>query len=172
MRSPIETLLRLITMALGVVLLVGVVINFGNAALRYGAGISLRWAEEIMVYGLVLIVALGTIVTTARAEHLRIDALTGLLPGWTRIASHLILAATFVYLAMQSQVVVSLMLRLGQKSVAARVPMWIPHSFLLIAFWGGAAACLYAIWRELRPRSGPETPDDTPDGTPNETEAR
>lgn len=144
-----EAILRALTLLAGVVLLIGVGLNFGNAVLRYGFGSTLPWAEEIMVFGLVLIVALGTIVASARGDHLRIDALQALLPGWTRILANLILAATFVYLAMQSQVVVSMMARMGQKSVAAQVPVWIPHGFLLMAFAGGALACLYAIGCEV-----------------------
>lgn len=144
-----EAILRVLTFVAGIVLIVGVVLNFGNAVLRYGFGTTLPWAEEIMVFGLVLIVALGTVVATARGEHLRIDALQALLPGWTRILANLILAATFGYLAMQSNQVVSMMARLGQKSVAAQVPVWIPHGFLLVAFVGGAVACLYAIAREV-----------------------
>jgi TRAP-type C4-dicarboxylate transport system permease small subunit len=150
MKRPVEALLAAITLLLGAVMLLGVVLNFGNALLRYGFGTTLRWAEEIMVFGLVLIVALGTVVASARSEHLRIDALQSVLPGWMRVVSNLILAATFAYLAMQSNVVVSMMLRLGQKSVAAQVPMWIPHGFVLVAFAGGALASLYAIWCDLR----------------------
>lgn len=167
MRNPIEAVLRVVTILLGLVLLVGVGLNFTNAAMRYGLGISLRWAEEIMVFGLVMIVSLGLIVTTARAEHLRIDLLQGLMPAWARIIGHLIMAATLIYLSMQSQFVVSMMLRLGQESVAARVPMWIPHGFVLVGFWGGAAASFYAIYRELRPgpaANAPSAAADHPSG--------
>jgi TRAP-type C4-dicarboxylate transport system permease small subunit len=164
MKQPVEVLLRVLTVLIGLVLLAGVGLNFTNAVMRYGMGISLRWAEEILVFGLVLIVAVGLVVSTARAEHLRIDVLQGFLPRWVRVISHLVLAGTFLYLSMQSHAVVALMMRFGQQSVAARIPMWIPHGFLLIAFWLGAAACLYAIWREYRPvpgavASNPALPD-------------
>lgn len=154
MKRPVELALQGLTILLGLVLLAGVGLNFTNAVMRYGLGISLRWAEEILVFGLVLIVAVGMVVSTARAEHLRIDVLQGFLPRWVRAAGHLVLGGTFIYMSIQSHAVVSLMMRFGQQSVAARIPMWIPHGFLLVAFWAGAAACLYAIWREYRPARG------------------
>lgn len=152
-----EGFLRIITAVLGLILIAGVILNFTNAFLRYALAASLPWSEEIMVFGMIFIIAIGTVVVTARAEHLRVDVMAAILPRAVRVAAHLLTAGVFFYLAMQSHVVVSLMLRLGQTSVAARVPMWIPHSFLLVAFSAGAVAALYAILREFRPP--PPQPD-------------
>jgi hypothetical protein len=55
------------------------------------------------------------------------------------------------WLATQSWKVVVLLERLGQTSIAARIPTWIPHSFVLAAFVLSALAGLVLvvrIWRE------------------------
>lgn len=149
---------------LGFVMLAGIAINFGNAVYRYGFGGTFRWAEEVMVFGLIFIVMFGSVVAVAVAgnEHLRINVVTEVLP--TRIVlvlDGLILVLTtvlFALLAYYSLNVVELMLRLGQTSVAARIPMWIPHSFMLLSFAGSAviAACRLALLIADAARKGME----------------
>lgn len=148
-----EKLLEVFADLLGVVLIAGVLLNFSNALLRYGFGASLVWAEEVMTFGLILIVMLGIIVVTARSEHLRIDAAVQLLSPRLqhalRIFANLVICAALVYIAFQSLNIVQLMMRLGQTSVAARIPMWIPHSFLLVSFSLAALAALYRAGADL-----------------------
>lgn len=138
---------------LGVLLLAGVALNFVNVGLRYFWGSPLAWTEEVMSFGLVFIVMAGTVIATAHDDNLKIDILPHLLPRrWRKglkIFSHLVWAGVSLYLATQSLKVVEMMLRFGQTSTAARIPSWIPHSFVLGAFTLSALAALYAIVREL-----------------------
>jgi TRAP-type C4-dicarboxylate transport system permease small subunit len=152
--SKPEKLLDLFALLLGLVLIAGVFLNFANAILRYGFGTSIVWAEEVMIFGLILIVMAGLIVVTARSEHLKIDLLLQILPSKMKrllsVVAALAVAAVFAYLAWLSLGVVQLMYRLGQTSVAARIPMWIPHGFLFASFALASLAALYRAWLDLR----------------------
>ncbi|WP_210246293.1 TRAP transporter small permease [Aureimonas fodinaquatilis] len=150
----LEKLLGVFVDLLGIVLIAGVLLNFSNAVMRYGFGASFVWAEEIMIFGLILIVMAGIVVITIRYDHLRIDAISPILPDWVkaviRIMISLIICGVLAYIAVQSLTIVQLMMRLGQTSVAARIPMWIPHSFLLVSFSLAAMAALYRAGVDLR----------------------
>jgi len=136
------------TQLLGGVLLGSVGLNFYNAFMRYVIGSSLVWAEEIMVFTMIFIVMMGAVLVALRDAHLRIDVFAVLAPPavqkMLRMLSSLLLCLVCGWLAVHSHTVVSLMLRLGQKSVAARLPMWLPHSFVLafMVLMALAGACL------------------------------
>ncbi|WP_137388506.1 TRAP transporter small permease [Rhodoligotrophos defluvii] len=146
---------------IGLLLLGGVFLNLVNVCLRYVWGRPFAWTEEIMVFGLLFIVMAGTVIATALDQNLKIDILVQILrPKWQsalRIFAHCVWIGVSLYLAVQSYTVVSLMMRLSQKSLTLRIPTWIPHSFLLVAFILSACAALYAILRELR--SAPPSAD-------------
>jgi TRAP-type C4-dicarboxylate transport system permease small subunit len=139
-----------LTTLLGAVLLLGVLLNFANAAGRYLFGGGFVWAEEIMVFGMIFVIMLGTVSSTYADEHLRMDVVLQWLPAtarkWVGVVSQLVLAGVCAYLALNAYTVVSLMMQLGQKSVAARIPTWIPHSFLLVSF---ALSTLLALQRAI-----------------------
>lgn len=168
-----DKILGAISACLGVLLIGGVAFNFLNVILRYGFGRNFSWAEEMLVFGLIFIVMTGSIAVTALNEHLKIDVLLMILPerlqSMLRIISQLAVCAVFVYLAMQSHTVVSLMMRIGQTSVAARIPMWIPHGFLFVSFSLSALAALWSVWREIAAlragKAAPTTPPTFP-GSP------
>lgn len=157
----LDRLLARATALLGTILLLSVLLNFMNAFMRYVMGDSIMWAEEIMVFALIFIVMLGMVIVTARDEHLKIDVFSSAVPPAVqrglRMLSSLAMCLVCGYLAMQSGAIVSMMLRLGQTSVAARVPMWIPHSFVLMAMVLSAVAAALLFIRELFGRQ-PEGP--------------
>ncbi len=154
---------------IGLLLLAGVALNLVNVILRYVWGSPFAWNEEAMTFGLLFIVMAGTVVATAFDENLKIDILAQLTPPpvqrGMRIFAHLVWIAVSLYLAVQSYTVVSLMMRLGQTSMAMRLPIWIPHSFLLGAFVLSALAATYAIVRELKGDTAPHDPDIVPSAT-------
>jgi TRAP-type C4-dicarboxylate transport system permease small subunit len=135
--KSIERVLSGLTMVLGVLLILGVGLNFLNAALRYSGGGSLFWAEEIMVYGMIFVIMIGSVIATAKDDHLRMDVIVQwagpVARKWLLVISHLALVLSCGFLAWNSHTVVSMMLRLGQQSVAARIPMWIPHGIVFVA---------------------------------------
>jgi TRAP-type C4-dicarboxylate transport system permease small subunit len=150
--------LAMATWLLGSVLLLSVLLNFMNAFMRYVMGDSIMWAEEIMVFALIFIVMLGMVVVTAQDTHLKIDIFSTAAPPSVqkglRLLSSLAMCLVCGYLAVQSSDIVSMMLRLGQTSVAARLPMWIPHSFVLAAMVLSSVAGALLFVREalgLRP---------------------
>lgn len=142
-----------IVIFLGIVLLGGVIFNFVNVVMRYGFGRTFSWSEEVLVFGLIFTVMIGSIVITALNEHLKVDILLSLmnnrLQSTIKIASQLAVAGVFLFLAIQSQKIVWLMMGMGQTSVAARIPMWIPHGFLLVSFSLSVLAALWSAWREM-----------------------
>jgi TRAP-type C4-dicarboxylate transport system permease small subunit len=153
---------------IGLLLLAGVGLNFVNVALRYIWGSPFAWNEEAMTFGLLFIVMAGTVVATAFDENLKIDILVQIAPPPVqralRVFANAVWAGVAIYLATQSWTVVSLMMRLGQKSMAMRLPTWIPHSFLLGAFVLSACAAVFAIVRELR-GTPPHDPGIVPSAT-------
>lgn len=160
----IEYALTSFKYGLGLLLLAGVGLNFANVCLRYFLGGALPWTEEVMTFGMLFIVMAGTVIATARDENLKIDILLPILPVRVKtsllILSHLVWMVVSIYLATQSLKVVEMLMRFGQTSTAARIPSWIPHSFVLGAFILSALAALYAIFRELWPSDDrSESPD-------------
>lgn len=152
---------------IGVLLLAGVALNFVNVLLRYIWGRPYAWTEEVMIFGLLFIVMAGLVVATARDDNLKIDILLQVAPRMLRkilrVFAHLVWIGASIYLAMQSYTVVMLMMNMGQTSMAARIPSWIPHSFLLGSFVLSALAAVYAMIREVTGRE--ETPHDVPSAT-------
>lgn len=149
----IDRLLTTITMFLGGVLLLSVALNFVNAFMRYVVGDSIMWVEEIMVFTMIFLVMVGMVVVTARSEHLSIDVFSSIAPPSVqralRLLTGLVMCLACGYLAVQSGTIVALMLRLGQTSVAARLPMWIPHSFVLFAMVLSSLAGALLFVREI-----------------------
>lgn len=152
----------------GIVLLAGVVLNFVNVCMRYLFGQPFAWTEEMMVFGLLFIVMAGVVIATAHDQHLKIDVLVQILPRiWQRLLrgfAHVVWILVSLYLAFQSFNVVMLMKRLGQTSLAMRLPSWIPHSFLLAAFTLSSLAAIIAILR-YRPSEHDNDPDSSENGS-------
>lgn len=155
----IDRLLTAITLFLGGVLLLSVGLNFVNAFMRYVVGDSIMWVEEVMVFTLILLVMLGMVVVTARNNHLSIEVFSSIAPPPVqkalRLLTSLVMCLVCGYLALQSSTIVSMMMRLGQTSVAARLPMWIPHSFVLIAMALSSLAGALSFMNEIMGR-GPD----------------
>jgi TRAP-type C4-dicarboxylate transport system permease small subunit len=130
----------LVVAAIGLFIIVG--INGANVVSRYFFGMAWSWAEEAMLFLLVLAVFAGAVTATWRGAHMQLEMLLERLPPrWQRVA---IIFAAFSGVAVlgvlsaSSFQVVSLLYRFGQKSTALEFPMWIPQGcvsagFVLIA---------------------------------------
>jgi TRAP-type C4-dicarboxylate transport system permease small subunit len=129
---------RLPHLIMGTLLILAIVINLGNIVGRYGFGAAIFWAEEIMIYLVIWSVFLGGVAIAYRGEHIRMDLFSSKLRGAWRTALDVTVTVLFlssaVFAILQSFRVVSLHLHTGMVSVAAGVPMYIPHSALLIGF--------------------------------------
>jgi TRAP-type C4-dicarboxylate transport system permease small subunit len=131
----IVTLPRLI---IGVMILIGIAINFGNVIGRYAFLSPIIWAEEIMIYIMVWTVFVGSILVSYEGQHLKMDFFSIMLPSPYKeiinfIATVAILAVC-LFVIPNNWTVVDLMWTNDQRSVVAELPMVIPHFALLLGF--------------------------------------
>lgn len=126
-----------------IALFIIVLINGLNVFSRYFLGDAWSWAEEAMLFLMVLLVFAGAVAVTWRGGHMRLDIFIERMPPAYRkaaiVATGLFSAAILGLLALNSFRVVSLLFRFNQKSAALEFPMWIPQGcvlagFVLIAF--------------------------------------
>ena len=129
---------RAIEVLLALALIGAVVLNFVNVVGRYGFGTGFYAADELQTYIMVYIAFLGAAVASWRGLHLRMDVLAQRLPtGMRRILSGaelvlvVILGGLVTWVAWQY---VGQMYSLGARSQTAQIPMWIPHTALMLGF--------------------------------------
>jgi len=112
-------------------LIVVVALNFANVVMRYFFFSALSWAEEVMLYFMILGVFLGAIAVSWSEAHIRIDALMDALPTrWRRllyIVNTVVAAAILVPVTIASAHVVYILFVLDERSDAVNAPMWIPQ---------------------------------------------
>lgn len=147
MNRTIDSLALALERLLGAALIVAVAINFVNAVGRYVFGTSFISADEVQIYIMVYIAFLGAALATWRRAHLRMDVLVHRLPkaGQAALAvvelGVVIVLATFV-LYVSSQYVMQ-MAGIDARSQNAGIPMWIPHSAIVLGF--GLIAALSVV---------------------------
>jgi C4-dicarboxylate transporter DctQ subunit len=113
-------------------LLVIVVLNAVNIALRYAFNAAFPWAEEAMLYFMIFGVYAGAISVAWQHAHIRIDAFLNVAPPrWRRsldVLATLLTAAVLVPVILASYRVVGLLFSFEQRSDALHLPIWIPQS--------------------------------------------
>jgi len=147
-----DSALRALEWLLGFLLVAMVVFNFANVVGRYGFGSTMLGAEEVQVFAMVWLTFLGAVIVTWRGVHLRMDAISVHFPAVVKTFLRWIEAAvalgTLGYFLQYSWFFVSRVKRIDQLSDAAHVPMWIPHSAVLVGF---GLIALMLVLRALRP---------------------
>jgi len=84
----------------GGLLLVMAVLVFANVVLRYMAGVSLPWVEELTRYMMIWVAWLAVGLAMREGAHIAIDTLQHALPAfWSRILRLFVLAATIGFFA-------------------------------------------------------------------------
>lgn len=123
---------------LGVLMLVGIALNFANVVSRHVFGKAIFWTEEILVYLVIWGVFLGMAAIAYRGEHLNMDLFSAAIPSrWRplyRGIAAVVMVAVSVFVAVQSWQIVALFAGAGQVSLAAGVPKAVPHAALLVGF--------------------------------------
>ena len=123
---------------IGLVILVGIAINFANVIGRYVFLEPIIWAEEIMIYIMVWTVFIGAILVSFEGQHLKMDFFSIMLPSpWKEVINFvatMAILAVCVFIVPQNWTVVELMWNNDQRSVVAEIPMVIPHFALLLGF--------------------------------------
>jgi TRAP-type C4-dicarboxylate transport system permease small subunit len=116
-------------------LLAIVAINVANVTGRYLFGSPFSWAEESMLYLMILIVFAAAPVAAWRNQHIRIEALIEHTSFATRKAliavGTAVSAAVLLIVAVAGYQIVSMLYLFDQRSDALRLPMWIPQGFLV-----------------------------------------
>ena len=138
LNRPIDALALALERLLGAALIVAVLYNFVNVVGRYVFGETFISADEVQIYIMVYIAFLGAAVATWRRVHLRMDVLVQRLPRAAKatlaaleLALVLVLALLVLYV---SSSYVKQMAGLDARSQNAGIPMWIPHSAIVLGF--------------------------------------
>ncbi|MDF1632660.1 TRAP transporter small permease [Mycoplana sp. MJR14] len=84
----------------GTLLLIMAVLVFANVALRYAAGISLPWVEELTRYMMIWVSWLAVGLAMREGAHIAIDNLQNALPEpWARLLRLVVFVAIVVFFA-------------------------------------------------------------------------
>lgn len=131
-----------------------VAINGANVVARYFFGRAFSWAEELMLFLMILGVFTGAVAVTWRNLHIRIDTLVERLPPAIGRAAMLVAAlasiAILAVVTFASFRLVSLLQSMDQRSDALNAPSWLPQSFLTIGLGMMALMMLARIVVSLR----------------------
>jgi C4-dicarboxylate transporter DctQ subunit len=118
-------------------LLAIVALNAVNIILRYFFRSPLSWAEEAMLYLMILGVYVGAISVVWQQAHIRIDAILDFAPPTRRkvleVISTGVLAAVLIPVVFASFRVVGLLFEFDQRSDALNLPIWIAQSVVPIS---------------------------------------
>lgn len=113
-----------------------VAINGVNVVARYFFFRPFAWAEELMLFLMILGVFSGAVAVTWRNLHIRIDALVERLPPPIRrvlsICASLAAIVVLTVVMTASFQLVSLLQSMDQRSDALNAPSWLPQSFVTI----------------------------------------
>jgi C4-dicarboxylate transporter DctQ subunit len=146
-----------------VALLAIVALNGANVVGRYFFGKPISWAEEVMLFLMVLIVFAASAAVTWRRAHIGIDLLVEWLPPvWGRIVTFttgLIAVLVLGLTSFGSLEIVSTLYAFDQRSEALELPVWIPQSFVTIGF---ALMALMLILRFACAALGETAPQEAP----------
>lgn len=120
----------------------GVVLAFANVVLRYFFEMSITWAGELTNYLFMWSALFGAAYGFKKGVHISVTMLLEKLPPV--MAKFILMCAhsfSALYLLLMSYLGYELILMLvdfGEMSIDLRVPMWIPHLMLPLAFLGAA----------------------------------
>jgi TRAP-type C4-dicarboxylate transport system permease small subunit len=153
-KSALGGLFAAMQVLLGLILIAAVLLNFANVIARYLFGVSILWADEVEMFGLVFITFIGAAIVGWHRAHLTMDMLRNRMSAPVRAALVVVETAVLVMIAAllcwQSYVYSSQMFLLGRASDNAGIPMWIPHSTVAIGFALLAIVALWQVYALLR----------------------
>jgi TRAP-type C4-dicarboxylate transport system permease small subunit len=122
----------------GALFLVAIGINIANVIGRYVFAQPIFWAEEVLVFIVVWAIFLAATTIVYRGEHLNMDLFYAAMKRPLKRVVNTLVVVLFIGCAgivvVQSSKVVWLYLHGGGVSVAAGVPMIVPHAAILVGF--------------------------------------
>jgi TRAP-type C4-dicarboxylate transport system permease small subunit len=137
--------------AIGLILLLAIAINFANVVGRYLFLAPLPWAEEVLSFLVIWGVALGCSAVTYEGRHLAMDLLSASFSPRLRAVLDALVLGTMIglcgFACLQGWRIVEVMARNGQVSITAGIPMTIPYSAFIVGFGLITAAALIEALR-------------------------
>ncbi len=154
-------------LAIAAVALIGIVaINGTNVIARYVFGSPYSWAEELMLFLMILSVFSGAIAVTWRNLHIRIDTFIDRASPAVRRVAHaigtLVAIGALGTVTLASARIVMLLQSFDQRSDALNAPSWVPQSFLTIGL--GTIILLMAVKLVISLAQPPAAPAPSGDG--------
>ena len=132
----VRGLIATVRTAASILLACSVAINFANIVARYFFHSAISWAEEVMLFLMIGCVFLGGASVTWSGLHIRMDIVVRLLPEKIRLAvellSELVFLAAAGLLLIFAWPVVERLVAFDQRSLAANMPLAIPHAVIPI----------------------------------------
>ena len=129
---------RLPYLITGTLFLAAIAINFANVIGRFVFFAPIFWAEEVLVFLIIWSVFLAAASIVYRGEHINMDLFySGMawpLKRVVNVAILVLLIAGCALVSYQSWKVLSLMRATQVTSVAAGIPMVIPHAAIAVGF--------------------------------------
>lgn len=157
--APARRLARLVFVRVpylvtGTLVLVAIAVNFANIVARYLFASAIFWTEEVLVFLMLWSVFLSAVTIAFNGDHINMDLFfERFSPPWKRLVRAgiaLVFIACCAFMVVQSSQVVALHHENGTRSVAAGVPMVLPHSALLVGFGLMGLAVAYRFRAYLR----------------------
>ena len=164
----LDTVLRLLLrdiprMAIGLILLLAIAINFANIVGRYVFLAPLPWAEEVLSFLVIWGVAFGASAVTYERRHLAMDLFSETFPPRLRAVLDILVTAAMIglcgFACIQAWTIVATMARNGQVSITAGIPMTIPYFAFIVGF---GLITVAAALEALRRTIGWPKPDGNP----------
>jgi TRAP-type C4-dicarboxylate transport system permease small subunit len=122
----------------GLCLLVSVGINFANIVGRYLFGVSITWAEEIMLFLMVGCVFTGCCAVAWEGRQIRMDVIVNLLPAKVRdavaLVSELVMIAAALAVAVFAWPVIRQLAEFDERSQAAEFPLFVPQGLVPLGY--------------------------------------
>jgi TRAP-type C4-dicarboxylate transport system permease small subunit len=138
---------------IGLVLIGLVLLNVANALAR-ATGRVVIGVDEVLVFGMIWMVMIGTLLVTADRSHIALEILTARVGPKARcilsIVTHAVMVLACGYAAVQSVGFIQRVTATGQTSMALGMPMLIPHSALLVGFGGTAIIAAMILVSDFR----------------------
>lgn len=131
-----------------------VALNVANVIARHGLATSIRGADELLVFAMIWLVFFGAAFVSWQDRHLRFPVIFDKLsPRIRRIvgfALSIVSLGLFGVAGFASWQVIEKLDRIGQKSMAAGIPMTIPHSAVFLCFVAMALIAAISCFRLLQ----------------------
>lgn len=146
MRRNADKAMNLFLTGLGLALIAMVALSIWNVFSRYVLGAAILWADELLVFAMIVLTWLGAIICAWRNFAIRMDILVDALPpkmrGALQLAQLVLVAAICLWAAWLSWGYVVRLFRFGMTSDAAGVPLWLVHGAITLGLFAMALIAL------------------------------